>query len=330
MIKEIEVDTFLKYMGQGISRPVLVIGDDYNEYILKNEKIDNGGNLTNYNCMFLNELLSYQIGRYIGVPMPEAAIAFVDNKFTTDEPLVRFAYRFEEGRYFASEKLKYLENNIMENSKQLIMMNKPYIIRTWKNFFSNIDNKYSVSDIVAFDILIANFDRYNNVGNVLICNDEKSRNLFAIDHGHAFFGPIWDQKKINCFKQVAMTNDYINAYANLIWNNMHGELSGAGVIFKALEEYINLEDLQQHSFLNVVQKIENISENMLDVWLHTIPNEWYIDESLQMTYYKKFILQQKDIVRYIIQNMAERNAFTNYKGGKLEWKNREIQSHTAL
>ena len=62
MVREIEVATFLKNMGQGVSRPVLVIGDDFKEYILKNENIDNNGTIQKYNCMFINELLAYQIG----------------------------------------------------------------------------------------------------------------------------------------------------------------------------------------------------------------------------------------------------------------------------
>ena len=89
-MRTVEVETFLKPMGAGISRPVLVIGDDFNEYILKNQKVNENGNLVNYNCMFLNEVLAYQIAVYLGVPIPETVIAFVEGDFAENDPSIRF------------------------------------------------------------------------------------------------------------------------------------------------------------------------------------------------------------------------------------------------
>jgi len=331
LIKEIEVDTFLKYMGEGTSKPVLVIGDDFKEYILKNEKIDDNGNITRFDCMFVNELLAYQIGYYLGVPLPESVVAYVDNRFIEDDPELRFAYRFEDGKYFASQKLPDIENNIFHNYSELINMGKPYFKKTWKKFLMNIDNKSSIANILAFDILIANFDRYNNIGNIIISKNG-SRNIFAIDHGHAFFGPNWNTTKINSLNIAEITNEYINLYSQIIQNMIvkEGSLSGTGVIFKSLEEYIDLEDLENHSFMDVVQKIESINEELLDSWLNNIPNEWFRDRNSQITYYKKFILSQKYIVRHILQNMAGRDAFSNYRGGTLKWKQEDEKSHTAL
>lgn len=330
-MREIEVEAFLKPMGEGVSRPVLVLGDDFEEYILKNEKIDNNGNIQKFDCMFVNELLAYQLGCYLGVPMPEAVIAYVDSNFINDDPSIRFAYRFENGKYFATQKLSAVENNILENYTQLMRMGKPYIKTSWKNFLKNIKNKSSIATILAFDILIANFDRYDNMGNILV-DSSKVRNIYAIDHGHSFFGPIWSNDKINALNLASLTKEYINTYTNVIANQIYnyGDLTGTGIIFKSLEEHINLEDLKSHSFCDVVEKIENISEDMLDGWLNNIPNEWYIDKDLQSAYYKNFILQQKNVVRYIIQDMACKNAFSNYKGGILEWRNQKLKSHTVL
>ena len=66
-MKQIDVQMFLRPMGAGITRPALVIGDDFQEYIIKNESVDENGHIVNYNCMFLNELLAFQIGNYLGV-----------------------------------------------------------------------------------------------------------------------------------------------------------------------------------------------------------------------------------------------------------------------
>lgn len=329
-MREIDVETFLKPMGQGISRPVLVLGNDFKQYILKNESIDDNGNLQKFDCMFVNELLAYQLGYFLEVPMPEAVIAYVAEDFIQDDPSIRFAYRFENGKYFATQKLEHLENNILDNYQKLIMMGKPRIKTSWNKFFKNIKNVKYIANILAFDILIANFDRYNNEGNILVSNDDV-RNIYAIDHGHAFFGPVWNSNKISFLDAANLTPQYIERYTNIVAKCMYNvrNLSG-GIIFKALEQYINLENLKDHSFMDVVEKIESISEDMLEVWLNNIPKEWYVNKEFQGAYFKKYILNQKNVVKYIIQNMADKSAFTNYRGGVLEWRNQGVKSHTVL
>lgn len=329
-MREIDVETFLKPMGQGVSRPVLVLGNDFKQYILKNENIDKDGNIQKFNCMFVNELLAYQLGYFLEVPMPEAVIAYVAEDFIKDDPSIRFAYRFENGKYFATEKLQYLENNILENYQNLKLMGKPRIKMSWHKFFKCVKNTEYIPNILAFDILIANFDRYNNEGNILVSNDD-NRNIYAIDHGHAFFGPIWNENKIRHLDAADLTDQYINEYTDIIGNCMYNQINlSGGIIFKALEQYVELENIKDHSFMDVVEKIESISESMIDIWLNNIPEEWYVNKDFQSSYLKKYILNQKNVVKYIIQNIAAKSAFTNYRGGVLEWRNQGIKSHTVL
>ncbi|CAK7080832.1 HipA family kinase [Tissierella sp.] len=330
MIREINVDAFLKQLGQGISKPVLIIGSDYEQYVLKNERADYEGKKYNFNCMFLNELLSYQIGKYLEVPIPESVIAYVDNRLIEADPTIRFAYRFAEGNHFASKELKYVENNMLENMNILRKMGKPYIKRSWNAFFSNIKNKDDVAKILAFDLLIANFDRYGNEGNILIENTNLGRKIFAIDHGHAFFGPEWTTKKINMLTAVEKSETYVNNCINGIINiNLQkGFLNGLGTIFKELETYIDLNDTNNHSFQDIIMRIETITEELLDDWLNNIPNEWFINRKVQIGCYKNFILTQQALVRYFIQALANRGAFSNFRGGILQWK-KEKQFGTA-
>ena len=313
MIKKIEVEAFLKSMGMGVSRPALVRGDDFKEYILKNEKVDNNGNIKNLNCMFLNEMLAYQIGKYLDVPMPDAAIAYVHQTFVDEDPSIRFAYRFEKGNYFASQKLEDIENNLMENMNELIKMGKNYANRTWNSFFKQIDNKDKIVNIIAFDILIANFDRYGNEGNVLVSGYNNKRNIFAIDHGHAFYGPEMTQEKLFNMQTLFGHDKYPLLFANII-------KSENGRIFRSLCQHIDLTEPSKNPFSEVVQKIENISEELIDEWLNNIPIEWYIDKKVQVEYYKNFIRLQKQYVRDIIQTMAYIELFDNYLGGVLTWK----------
>lgn len=319
-MREIEVESFLKPMGVGITRPVLVIGDDYEEYILKNQTVNENGQLVDYNCMFINELLAYQIGDYLGVPMPEAVVAIVEPELVESDPTIRFAYRFEKGKYFATERLQYVENNLEDNYRELMQMGKAYRKKTWKQFFEKISNKQDISNILAFDILIANFDRYNNEGNILIDRTEQ-RKLYAIDHGHAFFGPRWSTEKVNCLNLGNITHTYLMEYVTLI----KGQLPGS--MFSSLEEYIDLTNLDNNPFDEVVQKIDSIDETMIELWMNNIPDEWYIAKDMQVAYYKNFILKNKLAVKLIIQLLANLNAFTNYKGGDLKWSNQKQKFH---
>ncbi|MGL4730311.1 MAG: HipA family kinase [Clostridium sp.] len=327
-MRKVGIETFLKPMGAGITRPALVLGDDYNEYIIKNEKVDDNGTIVKYDCMFVNELLAYQIGLYLGVPMPEAVIAIVEGDLIEDDPTARFAYRFEKGKYYATERLKNLENNLMQNYQQLINMGKPYISKSWKKFFGDIINKDDVSKIIAFDIFIANFDRYDNIGNILIdtCTQRK---IYAIDHGHSFFGPFWNNDKMNCLGLKSMSDDYIIKYTDTVIDIMNDrqKICGSGTIFNALEEYIDLTNIGKHSFQDVIYKIEKINEKMIQEWADNIPNEWYTSKEFQIAYYESFIMKQKNVVKNIIQELASRRAFTNYRGGILEWRNQEEESH---
>lgn len=335
LVKRINVDTFLKPLSQGISRPMLILGSDYKKYVLKNQNIDNNGNTINFNCMFLNELLACQLGIYLGIPIPEPAIAYIDNKFIELDPILRFAYRFTDGYYFASEQLNNVENNILDNIDELRQMGKPYIARSWNAFFNNIINKEDIAKIIAFDLLIGNFDRFGNSGNILVNDTGLGRKIFAIDHGHAFLGPAWGMNKINKMsemnklikdKKTGFVDWYINQFLNI--NIQNGYLNGLGNIFKALESFIDLTTVKEHPFQDIVHQIEKISEKDLDECLDNIPDDWFVDSVKQVAYYKRFILDQKDVVRDLIQRLVERDAFTHYRGGKLEWKE-EKQFGTA-
>lgn len=326
MIKRIEVQTFLRYLGEGISQPAIVIGSDNNLYVLKTQRVKLGQDTVIQDCMYLNELLSYQIAKYLGVPVPEAAIAFLDQRLIDQDPSIMFVHRFCEGMLFASSALEGKEDNLLDNYRELIKMGKPYIGRTWSNFFDKIDNSYDIAKIIAFDILIANFDRYGNTGNLIVVNAGNSREVFCIDHGHAFFGPFWEIDKINCLKSAIETPRYINDYIDLILGNNVGfrdrrNANGLGEVFRVLEgKHIVLLDDLHNPFSEVVDKIEQISEDFIDHWMYNIPENWFVQKNNQISFYKKFILRQKGIVRYIIQAMAERGAFTNYRGGELQWK----------
>jgi len=320
LIKEIYVETFLSYLGQGVTRPALILGDDAQTYILKTQKVSDGQGLDTYDCMFLNELLSSQIADYLGVPAPEAAIAKLDGALIEHDPEITFVHRFYEGKHFASLEVKENEDNLMENYQEQLRMRKPLIKRSWKKFFENITNKNDIPKILAFDLLIANFDRYGNTGNLLVASTDNGRKVLSIDHGHAFFGPKWDQNKMNIIQAIEYSDEYVNKIINTILGNNEGIANGLGEVFRAIEEYVSLDDLNLHSFQEIVYHIEGISEELIDSWLNNIPEEWFVEKMIQKSYYTHLIMQHKYLIRHFIQCMANRSAFSNFRGGVLNWK----------
>jgi hypothetical protein len=323
VVNRIEIDAFLSYLGEGMSKPALIMGDDLQRYILKTQKVMDKGKLVTHDCMFLNELLAYQIAQYLDVPVPEAAIANLDQRLIDNDPKITFVHRFYEGIHFASLELKDREDNLVENYAMELKMGKPYIVRSWNHFFDNILNANEIANIIAFDILIANYDRYGNTGNLLIANHDFGRKVFSIDHGHAFFSPVWNTDKMNALRAPVQSQGYVEEYVNSILGNnviKRGFANGFGEVFRAIEPNIILDDPLIHSFQDVVAKIESINQNQIDQWFQNVPSEWFVDKQTQIAFLKQFILKQKDLVRHIIQNMAYRNAFSNYRGGVLQWK----------
>jgi hypothetical protein len=331
LVKRIYVDTFLDYLGQGMSKPALILADDAERYILKTQKVMHNGSLVTLDCMFLNELLACQIADFLDVPVPEGAIAQLDQQLIDNDPSIMFVHKFYEGTHFASLQINDVEDNLLENYEEQLRMQKPYVTRSWSSFFKNIKNPEKIANIIAFDLLIANFDRYGNTGNLLVADTDLGRQVFSIDHGHAFFNPIWGMDKINSLRSPINNHTYYNWFVGQILGNNVGRLgqaNGLGEVFRSIESNIDLSDITNHSFQSVVSRVESITEDIVDKWLKNIPDEWFVAKNNQIQLYKNFILSQKDLVRYLIQNLASRSAFSNYRGGVLEWT-REQQVGTV-
>ncbi|QCT01463.1 hypothetical protein E6C60_0742 [Paenibacillus algicola] len=320
LVQRIYVDAFLKQLGQGMSAPLVVLGSDQMRYILKNQRVSLQGQLKVWDCMFLNELLTTMIAEYLHVPTPPAAIAELDKRILENGPTLRFAHRFTEGIHFASLEIPDREENLLENYEQLRAMGKPYVNRTWNSFFSNIINVDDIPKIIAMDLLIGNFDRYNNSGNLIVAQTNEGRMVFSIDHGHAFFGPVWDTNKMAILRSVNTPQFVPHFISGLQQPTQGGWLNGMGRVFRAIQENIDLTNPSDHSFLSVIYEIECLSEATLDGWFSEIPDEWYVDKANQIGLMKHFLLHQKNNLRAIIQQMAEREAFINFRGGMLQWK----------
>ncbi|MEK4189964.1 hypothetical protein [Paenibacillus sp. FSL L8-0494] len=324
MVDKIQVSAFLKYLGEGVSQPALVLSDENERYILKNQKTMIDGKSVDLNCTFLNEILAYQIALFLDVPVPKSAIADVNQVLLDNGPSLRFVHRFSEGEFFASKEVLDKEENLLENYGILRQMGKPYINRSWNRYFSNICNPEDAPKIIALDLLISNVDRYNNTGNLLVANIPEGRKMFCIDHGHAFYGAVWDVNKMSRLKNTFVSQESLDSYLGYLkyFPAAAGQMNGLGEVFKAIEVNCNLDQIDFHSFQQVVLKIESIQESHLDEWLGNVPDAWFVDKNNQIGLYKHFLMNQKELMRFVIQSMANANAFTNFRGGQLQWKDR--------
>lgn len=333
----ITLATFLSDLEKdtpAVSKPVRVLGSDANEYILKTQMIydEKEQKYINLDCSFINEFLAYCIGDFIGVPQPKIAIAYIHKEFLDENPELFFNNRFKVGNHFASE---YKEGSISNLKKDYLLLReagKKYLTDPWNKFFGNLSNPEKVPFIIAFDFFIANKDRFAHPSNFLLIGEESNKNtLYAIDHGHAFGSPFWNTEKLTYLihAENLPMDHYVQWFVNQFFfynqraaNSNIFKLNGFGDIFKALDKYIDLTDLNNHSFIEPVNRIKQINSSIIDQWLNQIPSEWFVDEKNQKIFYKKFILHQVNAITHIIQYVALTSGFENYLGGNLSWNKR--------
>lgn len=327
-MEKLEIEAFLKELGEdqgGMSKPVFVIASNQKKYLLKNQNVYDSrvSSWIEHDCAFLQEVLIDQIAKYLGISTPETAIINLEKVHIDHASTLQFTHHYKPGEHFGSSYLNEVENNLMLGYKQLMMMEKPYIKMSWTNFFNKIVNKQDIAKIIALDLLIANFDRFTNEGNLIIASDTGKRTIYAIDHGHAFYSPQWNTGKITNMHKINNSNFVMQHIIDFAGVN-NRKLSGLGAIFQAIEKHVDLSDPNNHDFIEVVYNIESISESMMDNWFKEIPNEWFVDKTVQIAEYKKFILTNKYNIRSLIETLVLNGAFSNITGGKLQWRDLKV------
>ena len=337
-MKKLYVDTFLKEQSpiQGQSRPLLIQASDGNQYFIKNNMVRIDGIWVDENAVFFNEVVSHRVSKFLGIPTPDIAVLEIESDIMSANSDLLFERRFKKGLYFGSRKIEQAENNLLDNYSDLLRLRKPYILRSWNSYFNNISNPHDISLIIAMDLLLANFDRFDNTGNLLVGQKNNERTVFALDHGHCFQGPLYDTNKeiflrSNANLDIEKLNAYINNQIRLIiyYAQFQGEhhvrpFNLAGSIFKAVEQHVDVSDIHNHSFTHVVARIEQLTSESILQFFADIPDEWIAGGQAQIKSYSEFIYRQSRIIRYIIQRMVTSGAFSNYRGGTLSWEQENL------
>lgn len=308
----------------GQSCPIVIYAEG-NQFMMKNQYVN--GEIQD--ACFFQELLCSLLALKLNVPIPEFVIIEIDKDFLDNNPSLRFERKIKEGLYFATRIIDNVENNLLKNYTLALQQGQPRIRYSWNRFFKDIKNESAIPKIISFDTLISNFDRYGNEGNILVARNEHSeRCIYAIDHGHSFYGPFYGKdiiKKRQTLNLNSNPNSFIPFYLDLLLKSGRTGLN-LGPIFSGLEQNISFES---NPFMDIIYDIENLNDFDIQEILDQIPNEWIVAGSNQKNDYFNYLIRQRRLVREIINQLALRSTFTNHTGGVLQWKNQEESSGTV-
>ncbi len=166
-MRTIHATEYVTPLREGGSLPAIVEGDDDGTYVLKFRGAGQGTRA------LIAELVSGELARSIGLPVPEIVFATIDPRMakTEPDPEIQDLLRKSEGLNLA---LDYLPGSITFDP----IVSKP------------IEGKARLaSSIVWFDALVTNVDRTAKNTNLLVWH----RELYMIDHGATLiFHHAWD------------------------------------------------------------------------------------------------------------------------------------------
>jgi len=181
MIRTMAATEYVMPLREGGSLPAIVEGDDDGTYVLKFRGAGQGARA------LIAELVSGELARALGLPVPEIVFAEVDPRMakTEPDPEIQDLLRKSEGLNLA---LDYLPGSItFDPIVELPIAAKVRL----------------ASAIVWFDAFVTNVDRTAKNTNLLVWH----RNLWMIDHGATLiFHHDWDgylEKSRKPFPQIA-------------------------------------------------------------------------------------------------------------------------------
>ena len=157
MIRTITATEYVTPLREGGSLPAIVAGDDDGTYVLKFRGAGQGPRA------LIAELVSGELARVLGLPVPEIVFVDLDPRMakTEPDPEIQDLLRRSEGLNLA---LDYLPGSITFDP----LVPKPVA-----------EKPRLASSIVWFDALVGNVDRTAKNTNLLVWH----RDLWMIDHG---------------------------------------------------------------------------------------------------------------------------------------------------
>jgi hypothetical protein len=181
MIRTVNASRYVTPLREGGSLPAIIEADDDGLYVLKFRGAGQGAKA------LIAELVAGQIGRLIGLPIPEIVFVELPEDMARTEPdaEIRSLIKASAGLNVA---LDYLPGSITFD---------PLIMQPAAEL---------ASAIVWFDALICNVDRTARNVNMLLWHQK----LWLIDHGAAlYFQHAWTQRQDHSLTPFARIKDHV-------------------------------------------------------------------------------------------------------------------------
>jgi hypothetical protein len=178
MIRTINATHYVMPLREGGSLPAIVEGDDDGTWVVKFRGAGQGPRA------LIAELLAGEIGRALGLPVPELVFIELDARMakTEPDPEIRDLLRNSEGLNLA---LDYLPGSITFDP----LVDHSVVTSPRTTLRPPLTPTSLASAIVWFDALVTNVDRTPRNPNLLVWH----RQLYLIDHGAAlYFHHNWD------------------------------------------------------------------------------------------------------------------------------------------
>lgn len=318
------IDSISPEMGQ--SKPMGIKASNDKKYLLKTQlvNIEPYGIIKNEDAAFAQEIIAYELAKELNIPVPGYAVLEVEPEFLTENMDYCFKYHITKpGLYFGTEFIPDIQKKIMENYKTEQKCKYKHAAQKLTSAF-DVSNSQAYADIIALDCFLLNGDRFTNQGNLIITSGtRKDRKVYAIDFGHCFFSPYWNNEKKELFNKLLSNPKDTDQFTNYCINIMlsiaqNCKKNPFGDVFSKMENYIYFKNT--NPFSDIVKKIENISTSKLRQILYNVPDEWMVDGDFERDKYISFLSLNKYNVRKVITLMYNAHAFRHSnKGDELKW-----------
>ena len=223
------------------------------------------------NKSLVNEYIGYRIAILFNMPIPYAGVALLDNNSIISDCIIE-EFKYPKEKYFG---LGFYSTKI-EKGMQL----------TAASVLNKICNIDDIPRIIAFDILLGNYDR--NPGNLLIEMKKNQKKMYIIDHSHLFhIGCIWDHIQLTRLANEPTNIEQLQEFDNYHYSMFAESYSYSRENFKKIAMEIN--------YLLTDSIIRDIIESIPNIWSVSVEEK----ESLILFLRKRRDTLNESLIKFI-------------------------------
>lgn len=244
--------TALEYLGTvgiGATSPQLFRANDGKVYVVKLQNNPMGTKV------LINEYVAWWFGLQMELCFPVSDLIEIDEAVIKKSRRLRAAH-IKKGPHFASQ---YLHNN-------------HYVTR---RALQRAANKQVMAGVMLFDHMFHNVDRTKNRKNLLVCKEEETYMLYAIDNSHLFVRGHWNQRSLEKLVGKIVVNQW-HAYGWL------------------LRHFCIAEDFRVYA-----EKIRKIDDNEFFTMVKNIPSEW-LHKPAEGEALVRYMVQRRNMVDEVV------------------------------